>query len=146
MAIVFSPAGEAKALLGVVTAENITLKLYTACATSGGVPSSASVVGDFTEATFTSYSSKTLTGTQTGTTWSNPSGTPAQTQYNSGTPQSWTATGAYQTILGYYYIGATSATYYGAEAFASGIVLSSGQPSMTLIPTIKQGTAPAPTS
>lgn len=146
MAFVASPAGEAKVLNGAVTAENLSLRLYTACATSGGVPTSATVVGDLTEATFTGYSAKALTGTQTGSTWSAASGTPAQTQYNASSPQSWTATGSYQTILGYYYVGVTSSTFYGAEAFASSIVLSSGQPSMTLIPTLKMGTAPVPTS
>jgi hypothetical protein len=146
MSFFASPAGEAKALASVVAAENLTLKLYSACATSGGVPSSASIVGDFTIATFTGYSDKTLTGTVSGTTWATPSGTPASSTYNSASPQTWTATGGYQTILGYLYVGATSGTYYGAEAFASGIALSSGQPGMTLVPTLKLGTSPVPTS
>lgn len=150
MAIVISPAGEAKALSSIITTEALTLRLYTACATAGGLPSAASVVGDFTEATFTGYASKSLTGSLTGTTWSTPSGTPAQTQYNASSPQSWTATAAYQTVLGYYYVGVTSATFYGAESFVAGggtsIVLSASQPTMTLIPTLKLGTAPPPTS
>jgi hypothetical protein len=150
MPIVISPAGEAKALGLIVASENFTLKLYTACATAGGLPSSASIVGDFTEATFTGYTAKTLTGSLTGTTWSTPSGTPAQTQYNASTPQSWTATGGYQTILGYYYVGATSGTFWGAESYiASGgtsVVMSASQPTTTLVPTLKLGTNPAPTS
>lgn len=150
MAIVISPAGEAKALGGIVTAENLIAKLYTVCATSGGLPSAASIVSDFTEASFTGYSSKTLTGTLTGSTWSTPSGTPAQTQYNASAPQSWTATGSYQTILGYFYVGATSGIYYGAESWVAGggtsVALSSVQPTLTLIPTLKLGTTPAPTS
>lgn len=150
MAIVISPAGEAKALGGIVTTEPILCKLYTVCATSGGLPSAASIVGDFTEASFTGYSAKTLTNTLTGTTWSTPSGTPAVTQYNSASPQSWTATGGYQTILGYYYVGATSGIYYGAESWVAGggtsVVMSAIQPTVTLIPTLRLGTLPAATS
>jgi hypothetical protein len=144
--LTYSTAGEAKLLNGVVLTENLTLKLYTACATAGGVPLPSSVVGDFTEATFTGYSAKTLTGTQTGTTWSAASGTPAVTQYNAATPQSWTLTAGTQTILGYFYVGVTSGTFYGAQSFAAAIALSTGQPSFTLIPAITMGTVPAPTS
>lgn len=117
-----------------------------ATVTGGGIPSTASVVGDFTEATFTGYSAKTLTGTLTGTTWATPTGTPATSQYNSASPQSWTATGAYQTILGYYHVGATTGTFYGAQSFASSVVMSSGQPSMTMVPSLSQGTLPVATS
>ena len=150
MAIVISPAGEAKALGGIVTTEPITLKLYVSCSTAGGLPSSASVLADFTEATFTGYAARTLTNSLTGTTWSTPAGTPAQSQYNAAAPQSWTATGAYQTVLGHLYVGVTSGTFYGAESFVAGggtsVVLSAGQPTMTLIPTLKLGTNPSPTS
>jgi hypothetical protein len=142
----YSAAGEIKALTEIVTGENIVCHLYTACATAGGQPLPASIVGDFTEATFTGYSSKTLTGTVSGTTWSTPTGTPATSQYNSASPQSWTATGSFQTILGYYYVGATSGTFYGAQSFASAVVQSSGQPGMTLVPGLSQGTLPVATS
>jgi hypothetical protein len=144
--LVFSSAGEAKLLTAALTAENLLLHLYTACATAGGVPSASSIVTDFTEATFTGYASKTLTGSLTGTTWSTPTGSPSVSSYDAASPQSWTLTAGSQEILGYYYVGASTGIYYGAQSFASGITLTTGQATMTLIPSISQGTLPAATS
>lgn len=223
MPLIFSPAGEAKALTALVTTENILLQFYVACttangvtnpvvtnagsgytsaptvtitgaggsgatataqvglggtissvtitnagsgytgavtvafsggggsgaaatATGGAVPSSNSVYGDFTIATFAGYADKTLTNTIGGTTWSTPAGTPASTQYNPGTPQTETLTSGTATVLGYLYKGVTSSTFYGAEAYASPVSLSVGQPSFTFVPKITQGTQPTPTS
>jgi hypothetical protein len=155
MSIVLSPTGEAKfgasAIYG-TTPENLLLRLYTACSTTAaggfaaGTPSPTSVLGDFTEATFTGYSAKTLTATQTGTTWSAFTGTPATSQYNAATPQSWTNSGGSpQTILGYYYVGATSGSYYGGEAYATPQVINASGGVHTLPPKFQFGTSPAPT-
>jgi hypothetical protein len=145
MPFVHSANGEAKNLTAVLTSQNRTYKLFTACATVGGVPTPASVVGDFTEATFTGYAAKTVTGTISGSTWSAPTGTPALSQYNAAAPLSWTATGGYQTILGYFVVLADG-SYLGAETYQNPVILSSGSPNCTLIPAELSGTSPTPTS
>ena len=55
-------------------------------------------------------------------------------QYNPGTPQSWSATSA-QTIYGYYLTGATSGKLIWAEKFANPISLVNPS-TLTLIPQI----------
>ena len=141
-------AGEAKALGSGLTAENFTLKLYTACATTGGVPTAASVVGDFTEPTFTGYAGKTLSGALSSTTWSTPTGLPAVSQYYASAPQSWTMTaGTSQTVLGAFYVGAVSGVFYHAEPFATGqLYNSTTSPTNTFVPKFTLGGSPNPTS
>ena len=141
-------AGEAKCLGSILTAENMTLKLYTACATTGGVPTAASIVGDFTEPTFTGYAGKTLSNALGATTWSTPAGTPSVSQYYASAPQSWTSTaGAAQTVLGAFYVGAVSGVFYHAEAFAAGqLYNATTSPTNTFVPKFTLGGSPAPTS
>ena len=141
-------AGEAKCLTLILTNEPINIRLYTACATAGGVPTAASIVTDFTEATFPGYVAKSLTNTVAAGTWGTPAGTPTVSQYNATAPQSWTITSAGpQTALGVFYIGATSSTFYHAEPFATGAIYNvSTSPTNTFVPKFTLGGTPAPTS
>lgn len=113
MAIVLPDEGEVILLNKMLqTGENITMKLFTAVSPAVGESTTAA---DFTEATFTSYTSKTLTAAS----WGNAA-TSSGTTSSSYAQQSWTNTGASpQTILGYYYIGATSGKVLGVETFAA---------------------------
>jgi hypothetical protein len=72
-------------------------------------PVVGSVLADFTQADFTGYSAKTLTRSQTGSTWGAASiaSNIAQSEY--ATDQSFTYTGATsQSVYGWYIVGATS--------------------------------------
>ena len=72
-------------------------------------PLVTSVLADFTEADFTGYSAKTLTRSQTGSTWGAASITSDISQSEYGTDQSFTYTGATsQSVYGWYIVGATS--------------------------------------
>ena len=111
-----------RALYANAGSENLTLKLYTALSPA---LSESTIAADFTEATFTGYSAKTLTSSQSGATWAVPTTSEGITSSTYGTNQSWTASSS-QTVLGYYIVGATSNKVYYAEAFAAGKALSSG--------------------
>lgn len=117
-------------LLAGGTLENWTLKLYKTNVT----PAETDTAASYTESTFTGYSSKTLTRTVTGSTWATPttSGGVTSSQYNSASPQTWSATSA-ESCYGYFVVGATSTTLIIAELFAS--VISLVNPStLTIIP------------
>lgn len=94
--------------------ENYTLKLYN----NNVTPDQTSVVGTFTEATFTGYSAKTLT--RTGWTASSTVSNKAQSSY---AQQSWTCGATGETVYGYYVLGATSGVCLWAEKFASPRIL-----------------------
>jgi len=124
--------GETQLLTDLLSSgENWTLKLFQ----NNYTPTSADTPASYTEATFTGYSSKTLTRTVTGSTWSTPTAaSPSVSQYNAGTPQSWSATSA-QAIYGYYLVGATSGKLIWAEKFASPISLVNPS-TLTLVPQV----------
>lgn len=85
--------------------ENWTLKLFK----NNFTPAVTSVAADFTEADFTGYTAKTLTRSQTGSTWGAASITSDISQSEYGTDQSFTYTGATsQSVYGWYIVGATS--------------------------------------
>lgn len=109
--------------------EDYTLKLYTA---QGGAGGELAVAGDFTVATFTGYSNKTLT--RAGWSGASTAGGVTTTSY---AQQSWTCTASGQTIVGYYVIGATSTTLLWYEAFGVARVLT--PPSDQLLLTPKMG-------
>ncbi len=113
----------ARMLYGNASSENGTLKLYKTNVT----PAETDTAGSYTVADFTSYVDKTLTSSQSGSTWAVPttsSGVTSST-YGGGTPLSWSP-GSTQTVYGYYVVGATSGTLWWAELFASSKNLSSG--------------------
>jgi uncharacterized membrane protein len=102
MALLVPDVGEVVLLASILypaSGENWTLKLY-----SGNVtPAETDTAASYTEATFTGYTAKTLTRTQSGATWAVPT----------------TSTGTTSSIYGYYVVGATSTTLLFAELFSS---------------------------
>lgn len=114
MALVVPSSGE-NALLGWAltdaTTEDFTLKLYQ----NDYIPISTSVVGDFTEADFTSYAEKTLARSG----WASieqDANEKAAAQYDS--VQSWTCGASGNTVYGYFVVGASSGTLLWCERFA----------------------------
>lgn len=99
------------------TNEDFILKLFSALSPS---LSKDSVAGDFTEASFTGYSSKTLIRAN----WNNAAilGDKATSTYNS--EQIWSV-GSTETILGYYIVGSVSGVLLWAEGFPSPIIVNS---------------------
>lgn len=120
MALLVPNVGE-RALLDMALSdaspEAQTCKLYTAV--TGGITES-SVHGDFTEATFSGYSSKSLARA----TW-NAAADNAGVSSKAYPQQSWSPTSS-QTVLGYYVQKATALTLLWAEAFASSRALQNG--------------------
>lgn len=102
-------------------AENWTLKLFS----NNVTPAEADTAGSYTEATFTNYVSKTITSSQSGSTWAVPTTSSGTTSATYNTAFSWSA-GSSQTIYGYFVVGATSGTLIYAEAFGAGKPLVSG--------------------
>lgn len=88
--------------------ENLILKLFQ----SNTTPTKSDATGAYTEATFTGYSSVTLTGSAWNVS-ANPVTYAVQTFTSSMGGQS-------QLIYGYYLVGATSNLLYGAERFSDG--------------------------
>lgn len=93
--------------------ENLLLKLFTAVSPAIG---ESTVAGDFTEATFSGATAKTLTSGS----W-NAASTSTGTSSKTYAAQTFTHGGAAgtgsQTILGYYVVGATSGNLYWCETF-----------------------------
>ncbi len=101
--------------------ENATLKLYS----NNYTPAAGDTAGSYTEATFTGYSAKTLTSTQSGGTWAVPATVSTVTSSTYGTTLTWSPTSS-QTIYGYFVVGASSGILWWAELFASSKNLSNG--------------------
>lgn len=130
MALLVPDAGEVSLLdmmLSDASPNSQTLKLYTAV--TGGIVE-GTVHTDFTEATFSGYSAKTLARA----TW-NGASTAAGTTSKTYPQQSWSPTSS-QTILGYYVIETTAGGILWAEAFASSRALVSGD-TLNLTPYIE---------
>ena len=113
-----------------VTDENYILRLYQ----NNYTPDDSSVVGSFTEASFTNYAAVTMTraGWNASVTVSNK----AESSYGSA-PLSWTCGASGNTVYGYYVSGATSSVVLWAEKFATSRVLANADvlqltPKMTL--------------
>lgn len=130
MALVIADVGEIELLDKMLkdalsVDETYTLKLYQ----NNYTPLASSVAGDFTEANFTNYTSKTLVRASWGaaTTVSNK----ASSTY--ATIQSWTCGASGNTIYGYLVIGTTSGILLWAEKFASARILTSGD-DLNLVP------------
>lgn len=121
MAIVVPNVGEIELLAKMLKAaldvdENYTLKLYK----NDYTPVQGSTDANFTEATFTNYTAKTLTRANWGapTTVSNKASSTYSVQ------QSWTCGASGETIYGYYVMGADSDVLLWAERFADPIPMS----------------------
>ena len=117
------------ALQATATPENLILKLYSNAYT----PVAASIATNFTEATFTGYSSKTLSRAS----WATPSTQLDGSSQTTYATQSWTV-GSGQTIQGYYVVGATSGSLIWAQQFDTARVLTTGDV-FTLTPSFSLG-------
>lgn len=97
--------------------ENWTLKLFK----NDYTPLVTSVAADFTEADFTGYSAKTLTRSQTGSTWGAAAIDTDVAEAEYLTDQSFTFTGATsQSVYGWYIVGASSAKVILAHRWTDG--------------------------
>ena len=111
---------------GVVTLEAWTLKLFS----NNYTPVEPDTSANYTEATFTGYTSKPLIREGLAGHWSAPAAgaatgawtTEASVAEATYAAQSWTALSA-QTIYGYYVVGATSGKVIWAERFVAAQVL-----------------------
>ncbi len=122
MALITTNAGELLllkwALQSTSTPENLVLHLFS----NNYSPVSTSVVGSFTEATFTGYSAQTLSRAS----WGNPSTVSNAASSTYSATLTWTASSG-QTIYGYYITGATSTTtVIWAERFSTPRILVNG--------------------
>lgn len=99
-----------------VTNESYVLKLFK----NDYTPDQYTTAGDFDEADFTNYVSKTLTRTNFDSASLNVSNE-AETAY--GSEQSWTCGSTGNTVYGYYILGATSLKVLWTERFAAARVM-----------------------
>lgn len=133
MAIIVPDVGK-EAQLDLILAENYTLRLFTNDVISGLTDAQvdALTAGSFTEATFTGYSSKALTG-GSWTTTPNPAestvGTYAQQTFTR------TSTGTPQVIRGYYVTRTTGGALRWFEYFPGPITVTNNGESIPLTPT-----------
>lgn len=117
MTIIVPNAGE-EAFLDLILAVNYDLKLFTNDVTLDVDYPDGLVTADFTEATFTGYAAKSLTGGSWTSTPADPStGTYAQQEFER------TSTGAQQTIYGYYVVTTTGGNLRWYELFPTPIVV-----------------------
>ena len=119
MALVVCNAGEVKLLTTAIKTalsvdESFTLRLYK----NNYTPLATSVVGDFTEADFTGYTSKTLTRAG----WNAASSVSGTGTIVFGTAQTWTCGASGNTVYGIY-VRDGSGDLVWAEKFASARVL-----------------------
>lgn len=118
MALLVPDVGEVELLKRVLyeAPTDVTLKLYQNDVT----PAESDTAASYTEADFSGYSAKTLTASQTASTWAVPTTATGTTssEYGGGTPQSWTLSGTSQTIYGYFWVNA-GGTLLLAEKFAT---------------------------
>ena len=122
MSLLVPDVGEVVLLARVLygSASDLTLKLFRTDVT----PAEGDTHASYTEADFTNYSAKTLTASQTGSTWSAAatSGGVTSSSYGGGTPLSWTCGATGNTIYGYWVQTATP-TLAWAEKFSTPRVL-----------------------
>lgn len=131
MALVVVNGGEEK-MLDLILAVNMTMRLFTNDVISGLTASQieALTVASFTEATFTGYSAKALTGGSWVTTQADPStGTYAQQTYTR------TSTGATQNVRGYYMTRTSDNALMWFEYFDGVIATSTNGDTIRITPT-----------
>jgi len=119
--------------LELILAVNYTLHLYKTDVTSGltAAQKDALTVSDFTEATFTGYSSAALTGGA----WTTAAGDPATGVYAVRTFTS-SADQAAQTIYGYYVTRTSGGALRWFERFTAPVILEFNGEFLTLVPRI----------
>jgi hypothetical protein len=100
-----------KAIVNHTAPQNLVLKLYS----SNTTPADTDTAGAYTEATFTGYSAKTLTGGS----WTVVEGNPSEASY---AQQIYTSTAGSQnqSIYGYFVVQTSSGSLMWAERFSDG--------------------------
>lgn len=98
------------------SAEDMTMKLFS----NNHTPDPGDTSASYTEATFTGYSAKTLTSSQSGGTWAVPTIVDNKAKSTYGTTPSWTPSSS-ETLHGWYILGASSGKVYVAQLFDSPI-------------------------
>ena len=116
-----------KAFVNHTAPQNLVLKLFK----NDWTPTDADDEGDATEADFTGYSAKTLTGAS----WSATPGNPSSIAYAAQDFAS-SADQTPQTVYGAYLVQATSGKLVAAVRFANAVVFQSNGDTYSIIPTI----------
>lgn len=122
-----------EAFLDLLTAVGYTLKLYTTDVTAGlsAAQIEALTAASFTEATFTGYAAKVLTGGSWVTSQADPStATYAQQTFTR------TSTGATQTVYGYYVTRTSDGVLMWFEKFTGPIATSTNGDAIVITPTL----------
>ncbi len=132
MALVIPDAAEVvwltRALYGDASAEDLSLRL----ASNNITPAESDVAGTYTVATFTGYANKTITSSQSGSTWAVPTTSAGTTSSTYATTQTWSPTSS-QTLYNLYYLFATSGTIAAAESLGGARTVANGD-SFSIIP------------
>lgn len=134
MALLVPNEGEVAALTQLLTSENQTLELYATNVT----PAETDTVASYTAAAGGGYAAKTLTGTESASTWTITGGAPTSASYGSA-DQEFVFTGPLTTnpdIYGYLVKGATSGDLFWAEKFASTFTPTNNGDKVTMTPAI----------
>lgn len=130
MTLVIPNQGE-EAFLDVILAVGYTLKLFTNNLSVSGTAAEALVEGGFTEATFTGYTAKALTGGSWTTTPADPStGTYALQAFTSSADQS------PQVVYGYYVVTTAGGFLRWYEKFSSSVTVQNDGDSIRVTPRI----------
>lgn len=130
MTLVIPNVGE-EAFLDLILAPGYTLKLFTNNLTASGTAAEALTAGSFTEATFTGYTSKSLTGGSWVTTPADPStGTYALQSFTS------TADQSPQVVYGYFVILTSGGALRWYEKFSSSVTIQNDGDSIRITPTL----------
>lgn len=136
MTLVCPDAGERKLLADLLgTGNNWTLELYKADVT----PAESDTLATYTVCDFTGYAAKTLTRAVAAGNWGTPATNTGVTssQYNSGTPQTFTCTGATgNTAYGYLVKDGVAGVLLWAEKFATARNLAEND-TLSLTPTLQ---------
>ena len=133
MALLVPNTGEVillEALVNKTAPQNLTLKLFQ----NNITPGEADTAVTYTEATFTGYAAKALTGA----TWNAATpGAPSSIAYSAAQTFTSTAGSQNQSIYGYFIVQAVSGTLVWAEKFTDGpyVIVNNGD-AITVTPTI----------
>lgn len=130
MTLVVPNVGE-EAFLDLILAAGYTLKLFTNNLSVSGTAAEALTAGGFTEATFTGYTSKALTGGSWVTTPADPStGTYALQSFTS------TADQTPQVVYGYFVVLTSGGALRWYEKFSSSVTIQNDGDSIRVTPRI----------
>lgn len=132
MTLIVVDQGE-KAFLDLILGVNMTMKLFTNNVTSGLTQAQRDALTEasFTEATFTGYGSKSLTGGS----WSTSTGNPATGSYATQT-FTCTADGTPEVVYGYWIVRASDSKLMWFEYFSAPVTIGFNGEFFTVVPRI----------